>query len=657
MVPYKSLDEQMLIAALLSDLNKSHWEVFNTTACKNTTKVVLRRVRAEGLGFLTKTLPRLGKALDSALSGLQPLDVTKCRFPTINGTNLPRFLGEFFKKVFLPDGTVLPSPCARSVGVIRDVCYLYYKYELPYSDRQEHDVISAFKQAEVDIEPCLLKFSAMKASLDEYACSGTRAPLLDPDLLIVREARLQLFKLFSDFDPMDVIPRHGPGVVATKQRYRDKFLWSNVSRRITDVYPLDAYFYASLGHVCDNLQSDQIGDSESSAQVLLVPKDSRGPRLISCEPVDFQWIQQGLMRAIVPHVESHYLTKDNVFFTNQQPNQFGALLGSRHGNYATLDLKEASDRVSLGLVRLLFPEPLLASLECSRSLSTVLPSGEKLILNKFAPMGSALCFPIMALTIWSLLNAGAPDQYTRERILVYGDDVIVPTAYADKAIELLERFDLQVNRAKSCTKGFFRESCGTDAFKGVNVTPTRIRSVWSNIPCPHAYSSWVAYANSLLNKKYVAAYEYIVSSLIHVYGKVPTRDMWNSDIPPVPALEYVPNQKTSTFRRRVNKALQKLEYKVPVVQSLKLHVDPEGWDLLLRYFTERVRTSKPRGLFGSSLESEMISSKRDIPINWLTQKRQDNVDEPLFGFDPPSDSGDVCMYTKRHASKLAWRWR
>jgi IS1 family transposase len=446
MVSNKSLDEVNLIAALLRDFHKSHGVVFNNRALKLTTQVVFKRVRLEGLGFLTKTLPRLGKAFDQALSGGPSLNANALGFAAMRGSELPMFMGEFFKLVLHQDGTVLPCPCADSVRVLRQLLYLFYKYELPYSDKQERKVLDCFKKAEQDLHEHASILSDLSDRTDAFLRTHSRCSSSDEMVNVVRRAKHLLWKAFERFDPSDIVPRHGPGAVATKQQLWGKYQWSNVTRRITDVYPLDEYFFVNLEHVCDRQQELQaLTDNENSARVILVPKDSRGPRLISCEPVDFQWVQQGLGEAIVRHIEGNKLTKFNVFFTDQGPNQRGALLGSSTGRYATLDLKEASDRVSLDLVRLLFPKHVYTYLEACRSLSTRMPDGEVIQLAKFAPMGSALCFPILALTIWSILSAGTRNTDTRESILVYGDDVIVPTAYAGKAgrsiADPVERFD------------------------------------------------------------------------------------------------------------------------------------------------------------------------------------------------------------------------
>jgi hypothetical protein len=346
MVVNKSLDNSKVIAALLHDIHNAHGSVFNTRSVRLTLNKVNNRLRHEGIGFLTKTLPSLAKAFDKALAGGIPLNAKKLGFEALPNSELPRFLGEFFSRVLHTDGSLLRDPCAASVSVIRMVCYLFYKYKLPYTDEQEQQVVQKFKGTEDDLAAVEGKLQKLERSIQNYGPYRGRLKTPTQDS-ITRRARRLLSRLFSTFDPTNISPRHGPGVVATKQKLEGKFRWSNVSSRITDLYPFDAYFCASKGHVCDTYQSfSKIGDVKLPAQVILVPKDSLGPRLISCEPVDYQWIQQGLGRALVAHVENHSLTKCLVNFTHQYPNQCGALLGSRNGKYSTLDLNEASDRVS-----------------------------------------------------------------------------------------------------------------------------------------------------------------------------------------------------------------------------------------------------------------------------------------------------------------------
>jgi len=665
MALHRSLDENEIIAAALHDVHTSLGCVFNYTAYQNTLRRVRRQAAHEGISFLTKTLPRLGKAFDKALSGDAPLNAVDLRLKPQKDSKLPRFLGELFNRVLSKDGVLLRFPSAKCVKVLRQVLYMFYKYELPYSDEQEARVVQKFVKTEEQLTDVDRRIEEIRSVVDDPNFTYRRRHKVPTSQVeVVREARILLSRLFAFFDPKDIYPRHGPGAVATKQRLWDKYLWTNVSRRITDVYPLDEFFFSSLGHVCDN-KKDMMSLTEEDfpARVILVPKDSRGPRLISCEPVDFQWVQQGLGRALVQHVEGHVLTKYNVFFTDQGPNQRGALLGSSTGRYATLDLNEASDRVTLSLVHLLFPEHLLKCLDACRSSSTELPSGKILKLRKFAPMGSSLCFPIMALTIWAILSAAAPDADTRESILVYGDDVIVPTAYAVNAMEQLESFGLKINRDKSCIKGLFRESCGTDAFRGVNVTPVRLRTVWSSLRSPDSYESWVAYANSFFRKKYLNVYEYIVERLTALYGSIPESSAASScinlqtgfgySVPTedrVPSLLSVPLQQDSP--RRYNRAYQKYESKVWVIKSPVIKHSLPGWSMLLRYFAEAANSRNQESHVASAHSCKECtlplhcpnSSGSETPRRWCCP----HLDILPF---------NVSSYTRRGTSLLVKRWR
>jgi hypothetical protein len=657
MVPLKSLDEFEIIAATLRDVSETHGLVFNTRSLKLTLCKVNSRLRHEGLGFLTKTLPRLGKALEKALTGVEPLSAIKSGFDPLPGSELPRFLGELFQLVLRPDGTALGDPCAQCVKDIRQITYCFNKYELPYTDEQEQKVIAAFERTEQELVstdrllPTQEDLAAYAGDirlrrLQSLRNGGGEIPLpfslpstndecqlvLDryKRLYIARGARRLLRRLFAHFDPYNIHPKHGPGAVSTKEKLETKYQWTNVSDRITDVYPFDAYFCASQGHVCDTYSDfSEIGGVSNSARVVLVPKDSRGPRLISCEPVDNQWIQQGLGRAIVELVEKHPDTECQVNFTFQSSNRTAALYGSENGRYATLDLKEASDRVSLELVRLLFPQDLQRFLECCRSTSTVLPDGRVLELRKFAPMGSCLCFPILALTVFSILYAGAPDAGTRERILVYGDDVIVPTAYAGDAMVLLELFGLKVNRDKSCIGGLFRESCGMDAFKGSDVTPVRLRTVLTNHQSPDILSSYVAFANMMYDRKRYRVYDKIVEWLVSIYGPIPDQSLHLA----CPSLRNAPDYKRPLLSRW-NKRLQKRQYLVWDVGSPSCHRPMDGWSQLLRFFAE-------------SGSERPLAARSEV----------EEVDQAPWSVFALREAFSVGKYTTRRNSCLLRRWR
>jgi hypothetical protein len=201
-------------------------------------------------------------------------------------------------------------------------------------------------------------------------------------------------------------------------------------------------------------------------------------------------VQQGIMKYMVRKLESHSLTQGRVNFTYQTINQQLALDSSLDREYSTLDLSDASDRVSVALFEHLFADTELGyAIMQTRSSRAVFPSlvdpkgitcvGENSVrLRKLAPMGSAVCFTVLAASVWSLLYSALElmgrDDLAR-RVYVYGDDIVVPTECYGQCILILENYYLLVNKGKSFSQGWFRESCGTDAVAGMEVTPVRLR--------------------------------------------------------------------------------------------------------------------------------------------------------------------------------------
>lgn len=628
----KSLDPyKQILATLLIDVYSSLSEVISSRSLRLTLAKVSKRVDREGLGFLTKTLPRLGKALDRALSGKYNLDCNELRLEALEQSKLPKLFGELFQRVLTNSGGCLQSPCVTSIKGLRHILFVFYKLELPYSPNDEQNVIDQFKRTEVDILPYHQSFSRVAEAIDE--CGWTKASILfEEGAPIVRKARDLLARVFLSFSTSEILPRHGPGAVSTKEQLQDKYRFRRVNPRINACYPYDEYYCSSAGHVCDEYRNfPKLIEVESLAQVILVPKDSRGPRLISCEPLEFQWIQQALGGAIVKHIERHPLTKDHVHFTNQQSNQFGALLGSSTGRYATLDLKEASDRVSVGLVRLLFPKHVFDVLKNCRTLGTVLPDGSIQMLNKFAPMGSALCFPIMAITLWAILTAGATDADARDSVLVYGDDVIVESAQAPYAMKLLESFGLLCNQDKSYIQGLFRESCGVDAYNGVNVTPVRIHSLWTHHPSPDNYTSWIESSNNFYSHGYYKVSELIATWVCARYRHVPTAELGL----PVQGLICKPGNH-APLKRRVNANLQRLEYLCLVSEARPIKRVLPGWLMLLRYFTEGQH------------------APRDP---WSVDSCRSGLEPDSRGYPLEQQAFSVSQYTRRGANHLVPRWR
>lgn len=513
-----------------------------------------RRVESEGISFLTKRLPSLGKSLDAFLAGGPPPVFTGF---SLSKTGVPRFLGKLWEQVY---------PTVTSVDALkhlRQILFVLYKLELPYDDKTVTKVIDSFIQTD--------------AALPIHIESD---PVLD------LAAKLAA-RIVSRFSIEEMRPSHGPGAVADRLKHWGKMAFKAFYPDVEKVFPFYEWFVPSLSAVAERDPSTLL-EQRRLARVVLVPKDSRGPRLISCEPASLQYLQQGIKDGLVKIIESHPLTKGHVNFTDQTINRRYALWGSMGAGWATLDMKDASDRVSLALVERIFEHVpgFLSYLLSTRSVETELPDGRVVKLNKFAPMGSALCFPVESLVFFLLAvsvlvcldGANQTEEMKISRIIrsvwVYGDDMICASKDSEAIVKYFESVGLLFNRSKCCVEGRFRESCGLDAYNGVDVTPIRIKTVMPSCLRRNgsALASWCALQRSFWLRRYYGLAEYISNRILKDIA-IP---IFEREFPH--SMLYLLGLESSieSFDRRHNADLQRLEYHCWTLQGVRKRV-PITW--------------------------------------------------------------------------------
>jgi len=423
------------------------------------------RVEHEGEEFLTLTLPTLGKLLERGLAEGQLVYPSAFAFKQKSKEDKrPAFLHDVFSRVFDECGILLVAPSIQAVRCIREVSNLHGKLkELPTPDR-------------------------VSAALRSYVETDKAISDVDIPPELIREFRAMSLQTWgSYFDRMENFVRkneflsaaqHGPGAVAQKLTSNGKWTSREWTERLDAWFSATLHLATSLSYEGDDLVLHPPG-TEPPARVISVPKTAKGPRIITAEPVYNQFIQQGLSSLF----ESWMFEHPSVSYEFQEPNRDLALQGSIDGSYATIDLSEASDRVSLHIVKNLlkyWPGLLSAILSC-RSQRSILDDGTIVLLRKFASMGSALTFPIETLVFATIVKMALKrsqegvEGHSLTHYRVYGDDIIIPTYAANECVKLLEAFGLKVNSDKSFMKGNFRESCGGDYFHGSPVTPVRVR--------------------------------------------------------------------------------------------------------------------------------------------------------------------------------------
>lgn len=208
-----------------------------------------------------------------------------------------------------------------------------------------------------------------------------------------------------------------------------------------------------------------------------VPKDATKHRGICIEPALNVYFQLGVGAVITDRLSRWGWSKKH---TPTRHKHF-ARGGSMFGHVATIDLSSASDTIASNVVRAVLPPSWFELLDSLRSPKTFV-DGKWVLLEKFSSMGNGYTFELETVLFWAISRAvcrlmGASNYEVCNLISVFGDDIIVPTTYAEATIKALSFFGLKTNESKTFIKGDFRESCGGDYFCGFDVRPFYLKKV------------------------------------------------------------------------------------------------------------------------------------------------------------------------------------
>lgn len=539
-----------------------------STSIDRDLKTLRSRVKHEGLSFLTITLPNFAKSIFGCIERGKATPRDFMGFKTPKGRCLPAFLQGFTGLVFnVKKGELLDTPNIDAVDALRQVCLAFSKIRFECTRKRN-------KAAEAAYILCESELSRFRWT--DYCDNGRYGRVADSLYgMVFRE-------LESQIRAADLMPRHGPGSTEDRTLGNEKYKYLKWTQRLQRYFPVDRYLFSGYSELEERALTSGRGEcnlnveflsKEPHVRVVFVPKTLKSPRVIAIEPVHTQYVQQAIMRKLVRYLQSsRSKSKGHVNFDDQSINGTMARINSLSREYSTLDLSEASDRVhSLFAHHLLERWPVLrrAIFSC-RSKYAKLPSGQVAPLKKFASMGSALCFPVESMVfntivITALLrhrglsNSCQNVRSVQKDVYVFGDDIIVPSREVDIVKEALHSAGLLVNENKTFTRSHFRESCGTDAYMGVVITPVYIRE---DAPLSRRDASrvlsWISTANLFYKKGYWKTAKYLRQYVEDILGVVPhvleeresvgwysflgtySVDRWNKDLHRFDVRGYVP---------------------------------------------------------------------------------------------------------------------
>jgi hypothetical protein len=369
------------------------------------------------------------------------------------------------------------------------------------------------------------------AALRSWYETEKRISAIDFGTPLVESLRNVMAFLTEGYDKFVLYPQHGSGAVA--EEGKKGIFWKSQIMKLTPGlrYILEdrmGIFDLGPENICPfgELPRD---DGEASSRLAFVPKSWKAMRSICMEPAALQWAQQGVFDWIRWNLKRSVLG-EYVVLDDQSHNRLLSQEGSRTSVYDTIDLSSASDSVAWSLVKAIFPTRLLLPLQATRSTGVLIPMISKsrpVFPHKFAPMGSAVCFPVQCYVFSSVVIAAGiyevlgldptedvltPDQVRRGFIAfsngewigalgtfkVFGDDIICNKTITSSVISMLVSLGFRVNEEKSFRDSqCFRESCGGHYFLGHDVTPFMwsFKSDLSHGLEPDGLASLIAAAN------------------------------------------------------------------------------------------------------------------------------------------------------------------
>lgn len=496
-----------------------------------------RALKERGLAFFTLTLPAYGYAIDRSLDhGSFLCELVPQGIKIHNGRAL--LFGRLLDEVFDTDDMLRRDACSDAVFILRTLTQCMKKLRVQYTASKLESTLDEFFNIERHLpdpwpntwhsdvpewserigHPLWGELPRTEAQEELFPLE--HQPSGDLPWHTLRALARRVTAEIGHPDWWSLKPKHGPGVVSEKTGWESKYDFPLWPRKLDLWFPYDWF---GAGQLCPDTWPDQ---RESPSRLIAVPKSQKGPRLICAEPIAHQWVQQGIWRWLDDRLQSTIL-RSTITFRSQDNSRKRALDSSLSGELATIDLSSASDRLSCRLVEYIFQgSPILDGMHACRTrhmVQTISENHPKVtLLRKFATMGSALTFPVQSivfaiLSIWAVrLVDGKADtldgiEKTCREVTVFGDDIIVPTRAFDTVNLVLHECGLKVNTQKSFKGVAFRESCGMDAFRGVDVTPPRCLELYDG--SPSSMATHVETANNFHKRGLWNAAEALVSMM------------------------------------------------------------------------------------------------------------------------------------------------
>lgn len=343
-----------------------------------------------------------------------------------------------------------------------------------------------------------------------------------------------------------------------------------------------------------------------------------------------------------------------------------ARCGSVTGNFATIDLTDASGRIAMGLMDTYAPRAFTDWCRLFRSPTMQLPDKSRVQLHMVGTMGNGFTFPLQTILFacvisacyrtadiklergrsyttnrWDTFERKFKKQHKPGNFGVFGDDIIVRTEVAHDVCRLLELLGLEVNTEKSFVEGPFRESCGGDYYKGHYVRQVSIKKLKTSHDIHVAINrlnEWSSMTGILLNN----SVRYLLKCTSKVY--VPMAESEDAgiripfDLVPKDQVHHQRADKMFAASKKDRKIFLKLTANTDSIRYERYVSRPNSFVIGEGGFTKVPKGSKERivnldGLLLTFLRGDILSHKMAVRL-----------------------TADTTMYDKKWGSTPFWDW-
>lgn len=468
--------------------------------------------------------------------------------------------GDYVKRVsawqkFLCSGTSVDLPCGPLLVRMKLAQVWGQGFALkpdasPIGVYVVNQIAMLFWKEEVPVEPDFEGF------INRVTTSGSP----DLDNPIIDKLAQWVHNLLGQAPTWDeILGRCGSGATAERRDLSARWVFDRIPLGIPES------FYQYNAH--DNrARTSYI----ASARAAAVPKNRKSCRIVASECATAMYAQLGLMQALDKRIQS---LGRRVPLRNADIHR--DFLRRNYNTVATLDLSDASDYISMRLMNHILPPDWAALCNACRSQFVELPDGSCHTLATYAPMGNGFCFRLL-----SLVCAGVLAVCSRHSWSDFGDDMICHRQDVPAVSYGLSACGLVLNADKSGYYDYI-ESCGVELFKGVDITPLKLKRV---IQVDNSYADLgAAHRAACKNLRNVA--RVLVNGL--------------------------------RARYRWNRHYQRQEVRIPVWVTHSLPLGVDGWPGLLRWYLTR----------GCDYEHDVpVEARTYVGYKWLSLNGVDLAD-------------------------------